>query len=79
MNLGSSVLHMVVEPATDCCRCVVSTMEQLLMVHIVDCSCQIERDEYCSVSRFFLEKLAAMSAVIVNSAVHVECFGRRSC
>ena len=49
----SSVLHIVVEPATDCCRYVgvEDTIEQLLMVHIVECSCQIERDEHCSVCR----------------------------
>ena len=46
MNLGSSVLHMVVEPATGCCRYVgvVDTIEQLLMIHIVECSFQIDRD-----------------------------------
>ena len=27
--------------------------------------------------RFFLEKPAVMSAVVVDSAVHVECFGRK--
>ena len=55
MNLGSSVLHIVVEPATDCCRYVgvEDTIEQLLMVHIVECSRQIERDEHCSMSRLF--------------------------
>ena len=55
MNFGSSVLHMVAEQATDCCRyvSVVDTIEQLLMVHIVECSSQIDRDEYCSVSRLF--------------------------
>ena len=55
MNFGSSVLHIVVEPTTDCFRYVgvVDTIEQLLMVHIVECSCQMERDEYCSVSCFF--------------------------
>ena len=55
MNFGSSVLHIVVEPATDCCRYagVENTMEQLLMVHIVECCCLIERDEHCSVSRLF--------------------------
>ena len=49
MNFGSSVLRIVVEPATVCCRYVgaVDTIEQLFMVHIVECSCQIERDEYC--------------------------------
>ena len=42
MNFGSSVLHIVAEPATDCCRYVgvVDTIEQLLMIHIVKCSCQ---------------------------------------
>ena len=46
MNLGSSVLHIVVERETNCRYVgVVDTMEQLLMVHIVECSCQIERDE----------------------------------
>ena len=55
MNFGSSVLHAVVEPATDCCRYVgvVDTIEQLLIVHIVECSCQTERDEYCSVCQLF--------------------------
>ena len=74
MNFGSSVLHIVVEPATDCCRYVgvEDTIEPLLMVHIVECSCQIERDEHCSVSRLFLDKPAEMSAEIVDSAVHVE-------
>ena len=73
MNFGSSVLHIVVELATDCCRQVgvEDTIEQLLMVHIVECSCQIERDKHCSVSQLFLEKPAAMSAVIV------ECFGQK--
>ena len=79
MNLGSSVLHIYVEPATDCYRYVgvVDTIEQLLMVHIVECSYQIERDECSSVSRLFLEKPAAKSAVIIDSAVHVKCFGRK--
>ena len=46
LNFGSSVLHVVVEPAMDCYRYVgvVDTIEQLLMVHIVECSCQVERD-----------------------------------
>ena len=54
MNFGSSVLHIVVKPATDCCWYVgvEDTIEQLLMVHIVECSCQIKRDKKCSVSRF---------------------------
>ena len=30
---------------------VVGTIEQLLMVQIAECSCQIECDEYCSVRR----------------------------
>ena len=94
------------------------TIEQMLMVHIDECSSQIEHDEHCSVScqikrdrhcsvscqikrdkhcsvscqlsdrtrralfgepGFFLEMPAAMSAVIVDSAVHVECFGRKPC
>ena len=52
MNIGSSVLHIVVEPATDWCRYVgvEVTMEKLLMVLIVECD---ERDEHCSVSRLF--------------------------
>ena len=55
MNFGSSVLHIVVEPATDCLGYVgvEDTFEPLLMVHIVECSCQIERDKHCSVSRLF--------------------------
>ena len=83
MNNGSSVLNIVVEPATDCCRNVgvEDTTEQFFMVHIVECSCQIEHDEHCSVSRLCKKKAsspnsAAMPAVLFNSAVHVECFGR---
>ena len=55
MNFGSSVLHGFVEPPTDCCRYVgvVDTIEQLLMVNIVECSCQNDRDKYCSVSHIF--------------------------
>ena len=47
------------------------------MIHIVKSSCQIERDEYCKTD-VFVEKPAAMSAVIVYSAVHVECFGPKA-
>ena len=56
MSFVSSILHIVVDPATDCCRHVgvVDTVEQLLMVYIVDGSCRIERDMYCSMSRFFI-------------------------
>ena len=41
MNFGSSVMHIVVDPATDCCRYggVEGTVEHLLMVHIVECGC----------------------------------------
>ena len=48
MNFSSSVLHIVVEPATDCCQYVgvVNTIKQWLMVHVVECSCQIEHDKY---------------------------------
>ena len=55
MNFGSSALHIVVEPATDCCRYVgvEDTIEQSLMVHNDECSCQIERDEHFSVSQLF--------------------------
>ena len=55
MNYGSSALRIVVEPATDSCRYVgvVDTIEQLLMVHFVECNRQIERVEHCSVSRLF--------------------------
>ena len=55
MSFGLSVLHIVVESATGCYRYVgvVDTSEQLLMVHNVECSCQIKRDEHCSVSLFF--------------------------
>ena len=57
MKFGSSYLHIVVEPATGSCQYigVEDTIEQLLMVQIVECSCQIDRDVHCSVSRFFLE------------------------
>ena len=76
MNIGTSVWHVVVEPTTDCCRHVgvADTIEQLLMAHIVECNCQIERNEHCSVSQLFLEKPEAMLAMIVDSAVHAECF-----
>ena len=55
MNFDSSVLHIAEESATDCCRYVgvVGSIGQLLMVRIVECSCHIERDEHCSVSRLF--------------------------
>ena len=55
INFGSNVLHIVVEPATDCCRYfgVVDTINHLFLVNIDECSCQIERVEYCSVSWFF--------------------------
>ena len=81
MHFGSSVQHIVAEPATDCCRYVgaVDTNEQYLMVHIVECCSPIERDEHSSVNRLFREMPAAMSVVIVDSAVHVECFGRKPC
>ena len=81
MNFGSSVLHIVIEPAKNCCRNCggEDTIEQLFIVHIIECSCQIEHDEYGSVSWFFLVKPAAMSAVIVDSAVPIECFSQRPC
>ena len=46
MNFGSSVLHIVVEPVTDCCwyAAVVDTIEQLWMVHIDECICLIEHE-----------------------------------
>ena len=55
MIFGSSVLHLVVEPASDCWGYVgvEDTIEQFLMIHIVECSCLIERDKHCSVSRLF--------------------------
>ena len=55
MSFVSSVQQIVVDPATDCCRYVGvdDTIEQLLMVHIVEGSCQIERDEYCLIRRLF--------------------------
>ena len=68
MNFGSSVLHIVVQQVMNCCRYfdVLDTIGQSLMFHIVECS-------------VFIKKPAAMSAVIVDSAVHVECFGRMPC
>ena len=53
INFGSSDLHIVVETASDCCRYVgvVDTVAQMLTFHIVECSCQIEREECCSVNR----------------------------
>ena len=79
MNYGSSVLHISVEPATDCCRYVgvEDTTEQLSTVHIVECSCQIERDEHCSVSRLFREKPTAMSAVS-STAKCMSCASAKS-
>ena len=55
MNFGLSVLHIVVEPTKSFCRYVglEDTIEQSLIVHIVERIRQIERDEYCSVSRHF--------------------------
>ena len=55
MNFGLSVLYIVVEPVTDFCGYIgfEDTIEQLLMVHIVKCNCQIERDGHCSVSRLY--------------------------
>ena len=55
MNFGLSDLYIVEEPATDCCLYagVEDTIEQSLMVHIVKCSCQNERDEHCKVSWHF--------------------------
>ena len=55
MKVGSSVQHIVVELATDFCRYfgVVDTIEQLLMIHIVEFCCQIVRDKNRSVSRLF--------------------------
>ena len=69
MNFGSSVPHIVVEPATDCCRYVgvLDTIKQLLIVHIVECSCQIERVKYCSVSR---EKPTSMSTCSSTVYLH---------
>ena len=55
------------------------TIEQLLMVHIVECSCKIERDEHCSVSRLFSREAGCNVAVIVDSALHVEYFGQMPC
>ena len=51
-EFGSSVLHIVLEPATGCRRYVgvEDTIQQLLIVHIVECSSQIE---HCSASQFF--------------------------
>ena len=64
-----------------CCRHVgvVDKIEQLLIVHIAECSSQIEHEKYCSVSRLFSWEPIVMSAVIVNSVVHVECFYRNVC
>ena len=55
MNFGSSVLYIAVEPATDCYwyAGVEDTIEQMLMVRIVEYSCQMERDEHCSMSWLF--------------------------
>ena len=54
MIFDSSVQHIVVEPATDCCRHVVveDTIEQLLMVYVVDCG-QNWGDECISLSKIF--------------------------
>ena len=82
MNFGSSVLHIVVEPATDCCRYVgvEDTIEQLLMVRIVECSCQIKRNKHCSVKRQQCRRspptLQCMSSV--STECHVEQGGKGS-
>ena len=53
--LPKMIFGTCVTSATDYFRyvCVIDTIEQLLMVHIFDCSCQIERDMFCSVCRIF--------------------------
>ena len=81
MNFGSCFLQIVIEPASDCCRYVGNedTIEQMLMVQFVVCSCHIVRDEHCSVSRLFSYEAGSMSVVIDDSAVNVEYFGRRPC
>ena len=83
LNFGLTILHIVAEPATDYCRYVgvEDTMEKLLMVHIVEFSCQIERDEHCTVSRlFFLRSRRSSSTVQYMSSVlaesHVEQGGK---
>ena len=55
MKFDTSVLYIVLVPATDYCRHdgVEDIIEQYMMVHIVECSCRIERDEHCSESRQF--------------------------
>ena len=64
MNLGSSVLHIVVEPASDCCRYVAFSDQivQLLMVHIAEYSCRIEGDEHCSVSLLFQREAGSIGS-----------------
>ena len=81
MNSGSSVLHIVVEPATNCCRYVgvEDTIEQLLMVQLSNAAVRSSATSTVRCAGFFLEKLAAISAVIVDSAVHVVCFGNMPC
>ena len=79
MNIGSSVLHIVVEPATGRPMYfgVVCTIEHFFY----DPYCQMQQSDlarrilFVEPSFFF----AAMSAVIVDIAMHVECFGRRPC
>ena len=55
MNVGSSVMYIVLEPATESSRYfgIVDKIDKLLMVHIVECSCLIELEDYCSISRRF--------------------------
>ena len=78
MNFGSSVLHIVVEPAQDCRRYVgvEDTIEQLLLVHIAECSCQNERDKHCSVSR--LSSVSDESHVEQGGKGCVSILGSRS-
>ena len=44
------------------------------MVHIVECSCQIKRDEHCSVSRQQLLTVLCISSILGES--HVEQGGK---
>ena len=80
MKFGSSVLYIVLVPATDYCRYddVEDIIEQYVMVHIVKCSCWIESDEHCSESRqqswYWSSTVQCMSSVSEESHVEpVDC------
>ena len=47
------------------------------MVHIVECSCQIERDKHCSVSQIFSWEAGSKSFSSVLAAGNIRLIGRQ--